>query len=38
MVASSFMFLVAGIPVPSLILTDPSVSKIGFCGRLVEHS
>ena len=37
MVASSFVFLVAGGTVPGFILTDPFVPKIGFRGCLVEH-
>ena len=37
MVASTFVFLVAGGTVPCFILTDPFVPKIGFCGCLVEH-
>ena len=38
MVASTFVFLVAGITVPGFVVTDSFVPVVGFRGRLVERS
>ena len=38
MVASAFVFLVAGSTVPGFVLTDSFGPEIGFRGRLVEYS